>query len=164
MKTLLSILACLWMFLQPTAAQIPFGEACIGTWTGRMEIYAGGKLRDTVSVRLTVGKTTEPERWSWKTEYLSAKQPAVKDYRLRLKDAATGLYLVDEGDGTELTSYHFGNKLYSVFETEGVILTSTYELRENELIFEVTSGKKGSPQSVVNYSVDHLQRVVLRRN
>ena len=88
-----------------------------------------------------------------------------KDYVLRLKDAAKNLYVTDEGGGIELTDHLFANKLYSVFETHDIVLTSTYELSGRELIFEVTSGKKqGVPnQEVTNYSVDNLQRVVFKK-
>jgi hypothetical protein len=122
-------------------------------------------LKDSVEVRLTVAKTDKPDSWTWKTEYLSVKMPMVKDYILRLKDASKNTYITDEGNGIELDDYLFANKLYCVFETSNIILTSTYELRGNELIFEVTSGKKGvvGNQEVVNYPVENLQRVVFRR-
>lgn len=108
---------------------------------------------------------TAADAWMWKMEYLSPQMPMVKDYILRLKDASKGHYITDEGGGIELMDYLFENKLYCVFETSGVILTSTYELRGKELIFEVTSGKKQGVdnQPVTNYSVDNLQRVVFRK-
>ncbi len=61
--------------------------------------------------------------------------------------------------------YLFNNKLYSIFETQGVFLTSSYELRDKDLIFEVTSGKKTSTtdQQINNYSVDNLQRVIFKK-
>ncbi|SOD91764.1 hypothetical protein [Spirosoma fluviale] len=91
--------------------------------------------------------------------------PVVKDYTLRLKDAAKHEYVTDEGDGVVLADYLFGNKLYSVFETQGIVLTSTYELIGDKLIFEVTSGRKQAEpsQGVINYSVDNLQRVVFKK-
>lgn len=148
-----------------TQAQNSFTDGCLGTWKGTMYIYSKGILKDSVPVRLTVAKTASPDAWTWKTEYLSTKLPMVKDYMLRLKDAATNKYVTDEGGGIELTDYLFGNKLYSVFETNGVLLTSTYELRGNDLIFEVTSGKKqpSSADAVINHPVNNLQRVVFRK-
>ena len=166
MKKLVSVLILLLSLVPLCRAQQAFGDACLGTWTGTMYIYSLGSLRDSVAVRLTVAQTGQPNAWSWKTEYLSPKQPMVKDYVLRLRDAAKGHYVTDEGGGLELTDYVFGNKLYSVFETQGVMLTSSYELRGNELIFEVTSGRKqpaGNNQEVTTFSVNNLQRVVLRR-
>jgi len=146
-------------------AQTLFGDACLGKWEGTMYIYSRGVLKDSVAVRLTVAKTKVPSTWMWKTEYLSPKLPMVKDYTLRLKDAATNAYVTDEGGGLELTDYLFGNKLYSVFETSGVLLTSSYELLSDRLVFEVTSGKKEPVlhPDVGTFSVANLQRVVFRR-
>jgi hypothetical protein len=143
----------------------PFVNACIGKWQGTMYLFKEGQLRDSVRVRLSVATTPDPKAWSWKTEYLSAKTPMTKDYTLRLKDAEKHVYVTDEGGGVELYDYLFGNKLYCVFETGGIMLTSSYELRGDELIFEVSSGKKVEAPSVgvVNYATSNLQRVVFRR-
>lgn len=165
MKKLFFALGFLLTLMQPSRAQQLFGDACLGTWTGTMYIYSQGSLKDSVPVRLTVTKTGQSDAWTWKTEYHSPKQPVVKDYILRLRDAAKGQYVTDEGGGLELTDYLFGNKLYSVFETQNITLTSTYELRGDELIFEVTSGRKqlAGSQEVSTFSVNNLQRVVFRR-
>jgi hypothetical protein len=56
--------------------------------------------------------------------------------------------------------------LYSNFETEGIFLTSSYELVDKRLIFEVTSGKKlneAEESGVTNFSVDFVQRVVFEK-
>ncbi|GAB3024668.1 hypothetical protein [Spirosoma pulveris] len=146
-------------------AQSAFADACVGTWTGTMHIYSKGVLKDSVPVRLTITVAEPKKAWHWKTEYMSVKMPVVKDYTLRLKDAAKHEYVTDEGDGLVLADYLFGNKLYSVFETQGIVLTSTYELIGDRLIFDVTSGKKQPEpsQGVTNYSVDNLQRVVFSK-
>lgn len=88
-----------------------------------------------------------------------------KDYILRLPDPTKNKYITDEGDGVELTDYLYGNKLYSIFETHEVFLTSTYELIGNELIFEVTSGKMEpiTSSEIKTYSTDNLQRVVFKK-
>lgn len=66
--------------------------------------------------------------------------------------------------GIELINYLHADKLYNVFETAGVMLTASYELRGKELIFEVSSGRKlEEKQGIVNYSVPNLQRAVLKR-
>ncbi|MGA0556682.1 hypothetical protein ACO2Q8_08530 [Larkinella sp. VNQ87] len=146
-------------------AQTSFGDACVGSWKGVMHIYNKGVLKDSVPVRLTVTPTNQPQTWTWKTEYLSPKTPVVKDYILRLKDAAKQEYVTDEGNGIMLLDYLFVNKLYSVFETQGIVLTSTYELIGDTLIFEVTSGKQQTETgpAVTTYSVDNLQRVVFKK-
>ena len=151
-------------FTSSVCAQERFGDKCIGKWEGTMYIYGKGQIRDSVPVELTVQKTSLPLTWVWKTNYLSNKNPIEKNYKLVLKDTASQTYLIDEGEGVELWSYYFINKLYSVFETHDVMLTSSYELQGDDLIFEVTSGKKIEDRKEVNnYSVLGLQRVVFKR-
>ena len=148
-----------------TSAQSTFGERCLGSWEGMMHIYSRGALKDSVLVRLTVEKTNTSNAWTWRTDYLSARMPMTKDYILRLPDPTKNKYITDEGDGVELTDYLYGNKLYSIFETHEVFLTSTYELIGNELIFEVTSGKMEpiTSSEIKTYSTDNLQRVVFKK-
>ena len=145
-------------------AQENFADKCEGRWKGTMYMYGKGQIRDSVPVELFIQKTSLPHTWVWKTNYLSNKYPMEKNYKLVLKDTASQTYLIDEGDGIELWSYYFNNKLYSVFETHDVMLTSSYELQGDKLIFEVTSGKKiEDKKEVTNYSVLGLQRVVFKR-
>lgn len=149
-----------------TFAQTLFPEKCLGVWHGMMHIYNQGILRDSVKVKFTVAKTTDVNAWTWKMEYLSKKMPMVKDYVLKLKDKEKGIYSTDEGGGLELMDYQFGNKLYSVFEVSGVLLTASYEwIDKSNLVFEVTSCKKGeSPvKDITNFSVANVQRVVMRK-
>lgn len=165
-KTLYFILSWVLFHYTVTYAQsTTFPDKAIGTWKGAMYMYKHGTIKDSVQVRLTVAKHTDANAWSWKTEYLSAQRPAVKDYVLRLKDAAKNQYVTDEGGGVELTDYLVGNKLYSVFETGGFLLTSSYELIGERLIFEVTSGKKetSTHPEITTYATDNLQRVVFKR-
>ncbi len=153
-----------WSF---SLGQTSFPDRCVGTWTGTMYIYRQGVLQDSVTVVLTVSRQTDIGSWTWKTEYLSKTRPMTKDYVLRVKDEKKGIYITDEGGGIELNDYLFGNKLYSAFETHDVLLTSSYELIGDQLIFEVCSGKKPPITTpvpeVIHYPVSNLQRVVFRR-
>ncbi len=143
----------------------PFPEQCIGTWKGMMHIYAYGNLRDSVQVELNVVKIDD-NSWKWRTDYLSEKMPVTKDYLMRLDPKSANTFLLDEGDGIVLTNYLTGSKLYSNFETEGILLGSSYEFIGGNLVFEVTSGKKlneAEESGVTNFSVDFVQRVVLKK-
>jgi hypothetical protein len=129
-----------------------------------MYIYQSGNLRDSVQIRFTV-RPIDSISWTWKTEYPSLKKPIVKEYILRIKDKKNHIYITDEGKGIEIVDYQTGNKLYSLFEVGGVMLSASYELRNNDLIFEVVSGKKEKTRSpdIINYSTASVQRVVMRR-
>jgi hypothetical protein len=159
--SLIIFLSCIYTIAN---AQENFANKCEGKWEGIMYIYGKGQLKDSVPVQLIVEKTNLLDTWIWKTNYLSQSTPMEKNYKLVLKDAATQSYITDEGDGVELRDYCFNNKLYSVFETHDVMLTSSYELQGDQLIFEVTSGKKIEEKAAVtNYSVLNLQRVVFKK-
>ena len=141
--------------------QKSFPEKCLGTWRGTMYIHKNGTIIDSVVVRFTVSETPDPDVYGWKTEYFSEEMPGVKDYSLRLVDAANKIYIIDERNGVELKGFVHGNKLYSVFRVESNLLTSTYEISGDNLVFEVTSGGMlDVTEEVTNYTVNVLQRVV----
>ena len=139
-----------------------FVQRCEGTWQGTMFMYAYGNLRDSVTIRLTVQPFAgEAGHWYWKTEYLSEKMPMTKDYTL--VQQSDYVFELDEGDGVTLLNYVHGNKMHSLFEVAKTWLTASYELVNESLIFEVTSGTKSKDKSkgVTNYTVDFIQRATL---
>ncbi len=163
-KCLGAFLVCFVMGLSHELKAQAFPDRIAGTWEGMMILYKDGSARDSVRIRFTVAKGVAPGTWSWKTEYLSKTLPMTKDYTLKVRDADKQTFVTDEGNGIELQDHLFGDKLYCVFETHDVLLTSSYELRGEALIFEVTSGKKlPGGAEVINYSMPNLQRAVLRR-
>jgi hypothetical protein len=145
-------------------AQSSFPDKCVGIWVGMMHIYKHGKLSDSVAIKMTIAKLTD-STWTWKTEYLSERMPMVKDYILKLKDKSKQVYYTDEGDGVVLQDHVYGNKMYSAFGYDDVLLTSTYEYLEEKLVFEVSSGKKTdfNHPNVTNYATSSLQRVILSK-
>lgn len=153
------------MLLFQLRAQSSFADKCIGSWQGRMYMFKEGKILDSVEINFTVATTTDSNTWIWKMEYSSPKFKSVKDYLLKLKDKDKNLYVIDEKDGVELNAYLFDNSLQSVFETEGIMLTSAYTITDNNLVFSVGSGKKIADvkTSVTNYSVTHFQKVILHK-
>lgn len=159
------ILFCLLILcILPTAghAQVDFAAQCEGHWKGKLMIYANGILRDSVNITLDISPI-DGTNWIWKTSYHSEQYPMVKDYKMISEGGQ--VYIMDEGNEIELINYLFGDKLYCIFETEEVLLTSSYELVEDRLIFEVTSGKMNAEErgGVRNYPVSHVQRAVLRK-
>ncbi len=147
------------------SGQQHFPDQWSGKWEGMMYLQKEGISHDSVLMTMTIAPTEETEVWTWKTEYQSPETPIVKDYVLKVVNAKTKEYVIDELNGIVLPSYLFGNKLYSVFDVQGSLLTCSYELIEEQLIFEVTSGKRleGEQEGVGTYTVSNLQRAILRR-
>ena len=150
--------------VQETKAPSIFPEKCLGTWEGTMKIYSYNTLRDSVKVRFTAAKTNVKGVYTWKTEYLSATTPMIKDYKLVIDDLDKGRYKLDEGDGVELIEYNVNNKLYSLFKVNDIWLTATTQLLDDKLIFEVTSGKESNEvKAITNYSFTNVQRVIMTK-
>ena len=135
-----------------------------GLWKGKLMIYQRGMLVDSVKVQHLV-KQIDNKSYTWKTDYLSPTRPVTKDYKLLLNPDEPNKFTIDEGDNLLLYQYLFDEKMHSSFMTQGILITSTYEFRKREIIFELTSGtkmEKGHPD-VENFSITSMQRMVLRR-
>lgn len=162
---ILFLLAVLFSFYAKAEEQ-NFLQKCEGVWEGQLEIYQTGKQIQGVDVKviLTVLPIEQVQNtWTWKKEYISETMPMIKDYKMIYNGGNN--YTMDEGDGVYITGYLFLNKLYSSFKVGKIWLTSSYELLEDKLIFEVTSGSKVKIKSkgVSNYSFDNLQRIVFTK-
>ena len=135
-----------------------------GLWKGQLMVYQRGNLVDSVEVEHLV-KQLDGKSFIWKTEYLSPNRPVTKDYKLLLNPEEPNKFTVDEGNNLLLFQYLFDRKMHASFVTQGILITSTYEFTENEIIFELTSGTKMDKDhpEVENYRITSMQRMVLRR-
>ena len=154
----------LLLFVFAGWAQTSFPDRCSGTWEGWMHIYSKGVLRDSVRIKHLVSPI-DSMSWTWRTEYLSDKMPMVKDYVLRARDKAGIEYVIDEGAGIEIPMHLVGNRLYGIFETQGILLTATDELTPEGLILEVVSARRVSQTDslVNNFQVNAVQRALLKK-
>lgn len=152
--------------LTAAQSQTRFPDRCIGVWKGTMTIQnQAGKTVDSVPVVFTVAKLTA-DTWMWKMAYKSEKYPIVKDYKLVADPKQENVYRTDEGDGIVIREQVFGSRLMSFFETDNILLTATYELRDTTLYFEVVAANKSAVEThngVSSYPITNVQSVVLQR-
>jgi hypothetical protein len=82
-----------------------------------------------------------------------------------LKDNPTNHYIIDEGDNLVLDCHIIGDKMYSTFETNGNVLTASYEFINDKFIFEVTMARRNpkAHPTVDTYYTSVVQRVVMDR-
>ncbi|MDX1406951.1 MAG: hypothetical protein R3330_02430 [Saprospiraceae bacterium] len=145
-------------------AQDGFPENYAGVWTGTLYTFANSALENQIPVTLTIGPGPEKNIWSWKMEYQSPQNPSVKDYRLIAKSKEMGLYAMDEGSGNLVDATYYNPRLYSVFETNGILLTSVYTMTPDQIVLEVTAGQKsGNTAHVINHPISSLQRGIFTR-
>lgn len=145
-------------------SQESFPEKCLGEWDGTLYIYRLGQLTDSIPVSLAVKRTRDPKAFKWVTTYKSEQYPMTKDYLLKFAEAGNNEYIMEEDEQTEILMYAFENKIYSLFETQNTMLSSTYELKADTLYFEVNSASQQATGSLVNsFKVEYLQKVAFTR-
>jgi hypothetical protein len=86
------------------------------------------------------------------------------------KDTERGEWLLDE-DNTILIDFFYGdNQFHSFFETQNILLSSRYELKDGKIFAEVLSSQKGKmnksgtgENEVICYPVYVIQKAELRK-
>lgn len=157
------------------AANAGFPQSWAGSWKGDVEVIGAdfGKF----SMELVIAPTTEANTWDWKIIYDGQAGRQERPYALIVKDAAAGLYEIDERNGIVLPQRWMGNVLRSQFEVMGSRIDASYELlgggtADERIVCElvsyradqsVTTGGKDNVPEVKGWTPSTVQRVVMRR-
>jgi len=141
----------------------------LGTWKGTLNIIMAGKS-NTVPMYLSIFKTDSSDKYGWKTTYGEGASKLEKEYFMYPKDAERGEWILDE-DNKILLDFFFGdNQFHSFFETQNILLSSRYELKNGILNAEVLSAQKEKQnksgtgkEEVISYPVYVIQKAELKR-
>ena len=100
-------------------------------------------------------------------------QPQPRNYTLRVKDRDKGEFVVDENNGIFLDAKWVGNCLFSLFEVQGNLLTTTEAFFDDHMLFEITFANKASvnksgtegdnPVEVLSYPITTVQSARLEK-
>ncbi len=119
---------------------IVFPKDWEGKWAGELKIFANTGLKQTLPMELHILPIDTADAWTWTIFYGENKVTGKRDYLLKPKDVEKGIYQVDEQNSILLDAYLFDGKLFERFEVMGNLLTTTTELRGNNLVWEIISG------------------------
>ena len=141
----------------------------VGTWKGTLEIIMAGKY-NTVPMELSITKTDTPDKYGWKASYGEGSSTLEKKYYLYVKDAERGEWILDEDNSILLDFFYGDNQFHSVFETQNILLTSRYVLKNDKISVEVLSAQeerqsksgKGKDE-VISYPVYVIQKAELTK-
>lgn len=141
-----------------------------------------GKYEGTLYITNTKGKsdlhmefhllrTVSPDTFIYKLVYVTDSVRQSRDYHLISVNADKGEFLVDENNGILLDTKYIDSTLYSMFEVEGSLLTSTLRFYKGFIDFEITyskmknnrtsGGEDGESPVVVSYPVSVVQKARL---
>lgn len=140
------LVVALLLGAQITLAQAPdslaFPASWAGVWSGKLDIYNGKGLVQTIPMSLEISKldTSAMGRYAWGMVYVS-KEKDWRPYEIVPVDPSRGIWRVDEKNSIAMESFLFGQKLLCWFVVEGARVLCTYEKTDaNTLVFEVMSG------------------------
>jgi len=131
-----------------------FPDEWLGVWEGTLHIYKHQKILQSIPMSLENLRTDSADIFQWVIIYGEDKVNGKRDYILKTIDKAKGHYVVDEKNGILIDAYLFENKLISNFEVMGNQLTSIYERRDDQLIFEIIVNKSTPTQVSGNIKTD----------
>lgn len=126
--------------LDSTAAAYPvFPTAYEGKWSGQLAIFtARGKVQ-SVPMQLHI-LPIDDTTFTYTIYYGADLKAGKRDYLLRKGRRGDNHWVIDEQDGILLDNFYLGGVLHGPFSVSGNALTSSLELRGDQLIYNIISG------------------------
>ena len=114
-----------------------FPQDYLGIYKGDLKIVnASGAV--IIPMEFHLKATDSLSKYIYTLVYGEGEKRQERLYNLIEKDAAKGAYLIDENNGILLEAKVVDNTLYSMFEVQGNLLTTTERFYEDHMIFEIT--------------------------
>lgn len=152
--------------------QSTFPEDFYGKYKGKLNIVnPNGKME--IDMEFHLFPTDSSGKYQYTIIYASENINQERKYLLIEKDKSKGYYIIDENNGIFLDAKLLNNTLYSVFEVQGNILTTTEKFYEDYLDFEIIFmnkekvNKSGNTDSetpeVISYPISVIQFAKLEK-
>ena len=153
-------------------AEKQFPEDYFGIYKGDLKIYNSAG-EQTIGMEFHLKPTDSVDIYEYKIVYIMDDQPQPRNYTLRVKDRDKGEFVVDENNGIFLDAKWVGNCLFSLFEVQGNLLTTTEAFFDDHMLFEITFANKASvnksgtegdnPVEVLSYPITTVQSARLEK-
>lgn len=147
-----------------------FPDDYFGIYKGELEIYTE-RGNYEIPMEFQLLPTDSLGRYTYTLVYGAEAERQERPYSLLEIDAAKGEYLVDEHNGILLDSKVIGNKIYSLFEVQGNLLTTFMTFSEDHLLFEITFAARSKARiskvetqedtEVISYPISTVQKAKL---
>jgi len=158
-------------------SQQSFPESWIGNYKGGLSIYGVDSVRMKIKMNLDIVKTANDSIYDWTITYDFKGKKDVRAYSLIIVDRQKGQYKIDEKNSIVIDAYLYNDKIFtSFFKVMESYVIATYTKEENDIVFEIISGKSepvsttGNTKQgeedipeVVAYLVNGRQKAVLKK-
>lgn len=170
------VLAAAFAAASHSLAAPEFPKDWIGRWKGDVEVLGGRAGAPTFTKELVIAPTDKPDRFTWTIIYDAASGRQERPYTLVVRDAAQGLYEIDENNGIVLPARLLGGTLLTSFSVQGARIETRERLviagGEPRIEFELTTideskggktGGQGDAPDVAVWTTQTMQRAELKR-
>ena len=153
-----------------------FPASWVGRWKGDVEVLGTNGDAPKFTKELVIAPTEAADRFTWTIIYEGASGRQERPYTLVVKDAAAGLYEIDEKNGIVLPSRMLGGVMHTAFTVQGARITTREEVvgagtSDERMLFELATFSDDQPiktgggdaPEVLGWRPTSVQRATLRR-
>lgn len=166
MRRLITLISLFWAIGAVAQDDLKFPEDYFGIYKGDLHIVSS-RGEQTIQMEFHLQATDSVGNYKYVLVYIADGNRQERHYNLI--DKGEGKYVVDENNGILLDAALIGNTLYSMFEVQGNILTTTETFFEDKMWFEITFSSKEQKKetgveegvNVYSYPVTTVQKAVL---
>jgi hypothetical protein len=170
MKQLLFVIILAYFSANAQTDSLQFPQDFYGIYKGDLNII-NSRGRQTIQMEFHLNKTDSIGKYQYMLVYIMDGDRQERKYHLIEKDVSKGEYIVDENNGILLDAKLIDNTIYSMFEVQDNILTTTERFYKDAMDFEitvtnktekVTTGTTGEDATeVVSYPIFAVQKAHL---
>ena len=147
MNKLIIILFFLSYQLLISQEEKQFPQDYLGSYIGTLNITSP-KGSQSLEMEFHLNNTQKKDKYQYTIVYIVEGNRQERNYQLLVKDMEKGLFEIDENNGIILSAQFTNGVLYSMFEVQGNLLTTTERFYEDKMEFEITFANKA--QKVVS--------------
>ena len=167
---------CLVLFLITTIGFAQntkkFPQDYFGIYKGDLEIF-NAKGKQTIQMEFHLGPTKVEGKYQYTLVYIMNGNRQERKYNIIEKDVEKGQYIIDENNDIVLQAQWMNSALYSMYEVQDNILTTTERFYDDRMVFEITvTNRKNQQKSggtseeipeVIAYPINVVQHAVLMK-
>ncbi|WP_452597757.1 hypothetical protein [Pontimicrobium sp. MEBiC01747] len=164
------LLLCLSFSSEAQNDSIQFPQDYFGIYKGNLNII-NSRGTQTIGMEFHLQPTDSVGKYKYTIVYIMEGNRQERKYNLITKNAAKGDYIVDENNGILLDAKQIGNTLYSMFEVQNNLITTTERFYKNAMDFEITftdtkqktesTAEGEDPINVTSYPIGGIQKAHL---
>ena len=170
MKTLALLFSLCTCFILNAQDKV-FPDDYLGVYKGDL-VITSSKGKQSLPMEFHLEVTDSTDLYTYKFIVLVNNKSSEKNYTLKVKDKSKGEFLIDENNGIVLSANYIGDTLYSVFDVESSLITTTETFYDDKMVFKIvysdmtdkTSNDNGADAvKVTNYPVTVIQKAILTK-